>query len=176
MCSHRLPQTLSHLQELSKFMAAKEMYISFRWWIPYFLNSQIISAVATNASRHTALQCRREAFLVKGSPFPHQASLTQALSRRPQTGNVLPAARTPQNTVISLKASPSTTVHNGAAKTYRTYKATAGNDQPTGNDHYWASSCLQVLEQKMAVIFFPFLPTTWFSRLGIQCRPKLTRD
>lgn len=28
----------------------------------------------------------------------------------------------------------------------------------------------------MAVIFFSFLPTTWFSCLGIQCRPKLTRD
>ena len=108
--------------------------------------------------------------------FPHQASLTQALSRRPQTGNALPAARTPQNTAISLKGSPSTAVHNGAAETYRTYKATAGNDRPTGNDHYRASSCLQVLEQKMAVIFFPFLPTTWLSRLGIQCRPKLTRD
>ena len=28
----------------------------------------------------------------------------------------------------------------------------------------------------MAVIFFSFLSTTWFSCLGIQCRPKLTRD
>ena len=31
-------------------------------------------------------------------------------------------------TVISLKGSPSTTVHNEAAKTYRTYKTTVGND------------------------------------------------
>ena len=64
-------------------MAAKEMYISFRWWIPYFLNSQIISAVATNASRHTALQCRREAFLVKGSPCFH----TRHHSPRPSAGD-----------------------------------------------------------------------------------------
>ena len=57
--------------------------LSFYVGIPYFLNSQIISAVATNASRHTALQCRREAFLVKGSPCFH----TRHHSPRPSAGD-----------------------------------------------------------------------------------------
>lgn len=110
-------------------MAAKEMYISFKWWIPYFLTFQIIWAVATNASHHTVMQCRREGLPGERQPlFPCQASLTQALSRRPQTGSACRQPERHKTQVISLKGSPSTTVHNEAANTYRTHQTTIAND------------------------------------------------
>ena len=78
----------------------------------------------------TTLLCSAEekSFLVKGSPYFH----TRHHSPRPSAGDHRQAVpcRQPEchKTVISLKGSPSTTVHNEAAKTYRTYKTTVGND------------------------------------------------
>lgn len=132
------------------------MYISFRWWIPYFSTPKSYQQLQRMHLATLLCSAEEKPSLVKGSPF-HQASLTQASAGDHRLKSCQQPER-PQNTVISLKASPSTTVHNGAAKTYRTYKATAGNDQPTGNDHYWASSCLQVLEQKMVIFSLFYLP------------------
>lgn len=128
VCSHRLPQTLSHLQELSTFMAAKEMYISFRWWIP--ISSSSKSYKQLQQMHLTTLLCSAEekSFLVKGSPCFY----TRHHLPRPSAGDHRQAVPCQQlechKTVISLKGSPSTTVHNEAAKTYRTYKTTVGND------------------------------------------------
>lgn len=78
--------------------AAKAMRVSVKWWITCFLTFQVISSCNSCISPHYC--ATQKGFLVKGCSIFTQVNPPKALSKRPQTDNVLPVARMPQNTLI----------------------------------------------------------------------------
>lgn len=128
-------------------------------------------AVAINAFHLTMMQCRREGLLGESLfNFHPGPSPVWALSRRPQTGEALPAARMPYNTLVlfllmaSSHCCPKWTCQyiTGVIKTGFYFFLSTW--KPIGNYHYGVAFCICKSGWKLELPHMLSIYTFFFSQ------------